>query len=64
MDFMGYEKRRRKIDKTKELQKKIFYLVKMGYIRLASRRKRKIKIPPKCPGRPLSEYLREIRDEG
>lgn len=37
-------------------------LAKMGLIRLASGNKVEIALPPKFPGKPLSEYLKEIRE--
>ncbi|MEO0302122.1 MAG: hypothetical protein ABIM98_09170 [candidate division WOR-3 bacterium] len=48
----------KKIDKLK-IQK----LAKKGLIRIAKRKNIKWCTPPKFPGKPLSEYLKEIREE-
>ncbi len=37
-------------------------LAKMGLLRLATGNKVEIILPPKFPGKPLSEYLKEIRE--
>jgi hypothetical protein len=44
------------------LQLKTKLLADEGYIKLASGDKVEVKIPPKFPGKSLSEYLNEIRE--
>lgn len=44
------------------LQLRIQESVAKGLITLTSGKRVKIKNPPKFPGKPLSEYLREIRE--
>ena len=44
------------------LQSKVQEFAKKGFIRLATGKKVEVKIPPKFPGKPLSEYLKEIRE--
>lgn len=43
-------------------QKRIQELAKKGFVRLATGEKVEVKIPPRFPGKPLSEYLKEIRE--
>ena len=48
--------------KDKIAESKARDLAKMGLIRLATGNKVEIVLPPKFPGKPLREYLREIRE--
>lgn len=49
-----------------ELKKEYIEIIKelaeKGLLRLAINSKGEIEIPPKFPGKPLSEYLKEIRE--
>lgn len=49
----------KKFDKVVKRRAQKF--AKKGFIRLATGGKVEVKIPPKFPGKPLSEYLKEIR---
>jgi len=50
--------------KTEETlyQKRVQEFAKRGFVRLATGEKVEAKLPPKFPGKPLSEYLKEIRE--
>lgn len=49
-------------NKDQIVESKARDLAKMGLIRLATGGKVEINLPPKFPGKPLSEYLKEIRE--
>ncbi|MEW6607727.1 MAG: hypothetical protein AB1414_09805 [bacterium] len=59
---------KRSFRETEDITKEIFYqsklqeLAEKGLIRLASGREVEVKIPPKIPGKPWSEILKEIRE--
>lgn len=44
------------------LQPKVQEFAEKGFIRLAAKKRVVAEIPPKFPGKPLSEYLKEIRE--
>lgn len=60
-----FEKTRQETEEiTKEIlvERKIQDFAAKGFIRLATGKRVKVEMPPKFPGKPLSEYLREIRE--
>ncbi len=66
------EKQREEVEegyhKFEDIYRRILYELKIqelaekGFIRIAKRKNIKWCIPPKFPGKPLSEYLKEIRE--